>query len=104
MNVHDVKQIISETHIRKEFIKINDKYLVPGGYYLFYDESSYMWVAFYNDRDYNGEKFFPTEEEACHNFLKLIFSSPENFEDYNIKNYWTIKERGKKLLEKYLVL
>lgn len=102
MKIDDVKRIISENHIKMDFIRINDKYLIPGIFYLYYDESSLNWAAFHYDREQNADRFFMTEDAACRNFLKLIFSSPENFADYSLKDYWTIKERGKKLIKKYL--
>lgn len=60
MNIDDVKKILSENHIRLEFIKINDKYLIPGDYYLYYEESSFNWYAFHYDREYKDERFFQT--------------------------------------------
>ena len=80
---------------------MNKKYLIPGIYYLYYDESIQKWASFYYDREYNEERYFITEDQACRKFLELIFSSPENFKDYNIKEYWKIKDRGEKLIIKY---
>lgn len=85
MKIDDVKRIISENHIKMDFIRINDKYLMPGTFYLYYDESSLNWAAFHYDREQNADLFFMTEDAACRNFLKLIFSSPENFADYSLK-------------------
>ena len=102
MKVEDVKRIIAENQIKMDFIRIDDKYLIPGIYYLYYDESSLNWAAFHYDREDEENRFFITEDEACRKFLKLIFSSPSNFEDYSLKKYWSIKERGEKLIKKYL--
>ncbi|MBC6719228.1 hypothetical protein [Treponema sp. Marseille-Q4130] len=102
MKIDDVKRIIAENKIKMDFIRINDNYLIPGIYYLYYDDSSLNWAAFHYDREYNADRFFITEDAACRRFLELIFSSPENFEDYSLKNYWAIKERGEKLIKKYL--
>lgn len=102
MKIDDVKHIISENQIKMDYIKINDNYLIPGVYYLYYDTSSLEWAAFYNDKEYNVNHFFETEDAACRKFIELIFSSPENFEDYKLKDYWALKERGSKLIEKYL--
>ena len=102
MNVNELNVILSENNIKLDRIRINDKYLIPGMYYLYYDDTKQEWASFYHDREYNSEKYFITEDEACRNFLKLIFSTPENFDDYNIKEYWSIKERGTNLIKKYL--
>ena len=102
MKIEDVKRIISENQIKMDFIRISDRNLIPGVYYLYYDESSLNWFAFYYDRESEEKRFFMTEDEACRKFLELIFSSPSNFEDYSLEKYWSIKNRGEKLIKKYL--
>lgn len=101
MNLQEVNKILSENNINPERIRINEKYLIPGIYYLYYDESIQKWASFYYDREYNEERYFKTEDQACRKFINLVFSTPENFKDYNIKEYWKIKDRGEKLIIKY---
>ena len=37
MKIDDVKRIITENKIKMDYIRINDNYLIPGIYYLYYD-------------------------------------------------------------------
>lgn len=102
MIIEDVKKIISKNNVRSDLIKINDKYLIEGVYYLYYDETLLKWAVFLFDRDYKDKYYYISEDEACRKFLKLIFSNPMIFRDFTIKKYWEIKKRGENLIEKYL--
>ena len=102
MKVSDVRNILLKNNIREELIKINDKFLIPGAYYLYYDDESHDWIDFYYDRECFSERHFDTEDAACSHFLELIFSEPETFTDFSMKEYKNIEERGKKLIEKYV--
>jgi len=56
MNLQELNKILFENNINPEHIRINDKYLIPGIYYLYYDESIQKWASFYYDREYPALK------------------------------------------------